>query len=644
MTTTASTAGTLGTQREGYPAGGVRFDLAMMVVSAWLIGGLFVDGWAHFHGMVDDSFFTPWHAVFYSGFTAVAIFLGINQWRNVSKGYPFGRALPEGYVLSLVGAGIFAVGGVGDLIWHTLFGIEVDTEALLSPTHLLLGTGMVLIVSGPLRAAWRRIPSGHAGGWRVFLPMLLSVTLLLAVLSFFTSYAHPFIDTHAARLRGGSTGSVVPVSELYRMNADGTGQTRLTMTLGSYGWAGAWSPGGSRIAFSTGSVGEAVNGQSDIYLMNPGGDDLTQLTSMEGEEYNPFWSPDGERIVFAHRTQERSDIYVIGAEGGEPAPLTDTLEHEFVPVWSPDGSQIIFTVSLENSTQLYTMQADGSNPVPLTSEGNNWGGSFSPDGSRLAFTSTRSNSADIYVMNADGRDQTPIIVNTEFDSSAAWSPDGSRIIFMSWRSHNAELYAVNADCIGSLEGCDATAINLTNNEALESDNPAWSPDGNQLVYTAVGHSESVGGSDPGVSLGIASALIQSALMMGLVLLVARQWVLPFGALALVFTLTTGLISVLADQYALVPVALIGGLVGDGPVRWLKPSSASPERYYLFGFLVPVVFYALYFGALQLTVGIGWTIHVWTGAIFLAGVVGLLLSALIIWVQESRTIVDSPRAA
>jgi Tol biopolymer transport system component len=628
MTTAASTAGALPARQEGYPAGSVRFDLAMIVVSAWLIGGLFVDGWAHFHGMVDDSFFTPWHAIFYSGFMAVAVFLGVNQWRNIAKGYAFWRALPEGYALSLVGAGIFAVGGVGDLIWHTLFGIEVDTEALLSPTHLLLATGMALIISGPLRAAWRRIPAGQAGGWRTLAPMILSATLLFALLAFFTSYANPFITTHATQA---STASTDTPAELYVMNADGTGQTRLTMTPGRYGWLGAWSPDGSQIVYSAGDMG--ADGQGDLYVMDADGSDVTPLTDMDGEEYTPSWSPDGERVVFVNRAGEQADVYVISRDGGEPIRLTETVDEEFLPVWSPDGTTIALTVLQGTTYQVYTMNADGSDLTSLTSEGLNWGGAWSPDGEKLAFASNRDGNAKIYIMDADGGNQIRLTSGDTEDVAASWSEQG--IVFTAWRDDHADIYRVNAD--------GSALTNLTYTPSLDDDNASWSPDGNRILYTVT--SPTIGGdSGDDMNHGITSILIQSALMMALVLPITRRWTLPFGALTLMFTLTTGLISVLTDQYALVSVAFIGGLISDGLVRWLKPTSASVERYYLFAFLVPAIFYALYFGALQLMQGISWTIHVWAGAIFLAGVVGLLLSVLITWAQESRTEAASPRAA
>jgi len=48
------------------------FDWSIAVLSAWLVGGAFIDGWAHTHGKVDTTFFTRWHAAFYTGFLAVA--------------------------------------------------------------------------------------------------------------------------------------------------------------------------------------------------------------------------------------------------------------------------------------------------------------------------------------------------------------------------------------------------------------------------------------------------------------------------------------------------------------------------------------------------------------------------------------------
>jgi hypothetical protein len=169
-----------------YPADSRPFEIGMILLSAWFLGGVFLDGWAHNHLASLESFFTPWHAVLYSGFFAVAALIGFTQYRSVSRGYQWTRALPRGYGLSLVGVVVFFAGGVGDMLWHTLFGIEQNVEALFSPTHLLLGTGAALFLSGPLRAAWSR---PNLRGWRDLWPAVVSLLMLLALFTFFTQYA-----------------------------------------------------------------------------------------------------------------------------------------------------------------------------------------------------------------------------------------------------------------------------------------------------------------------------------------------------------------------------------------------------------------------------------------------------------------------
>lgn len=180
--------------RAEQPGAGIGFDWIIAVLSLWFIGGLYLDGWAHLHVPQLETFFTPWHGVLYSGYVAIVVVLLVTWFRNRADGY---RPIPLGYELSIVGAAIFAAGGVGDMVWHMLFGIEVDLDALLSPTHLVLALGGTLIVTGPMRAAWRRSDAGLEG-LASKAPMLISLTLLLSAFTFFTQYLHPFGATIAA--------------------------------------------------------------------------------------------------------------------------------------------------------------------------------------------------------------------------------------------------------------------------------------------------------------------------------------------------------------------------------------------------------------------------------------------------------------
>lgn len=172
---------------EGYPPRSRWLDTLSVLTSTLFLLGLFLDGWAHNSIPNLETFFTPWHAVLYSGYFSVAILFGITQYRNVGKGYAWSRALPQGYGLSLLGVVLFFIGGGGDMVWHTVFGIEQSLEALFSPTHLLLATGAFLFISGPLRSAWQQ--SGLRG-WRDLFPAIISAALLFTLFSFFTQYAN----------------------------------------------------------------------------------------------------------------------------------------------------------------------------------------------------------------------------------------------------------------------------------------------------------------------------------------------------------------------------------------------------------------------------------------------------------------------
>ncbi len=175
-----------------WPAQQPWFDWVIVILSAWLVGGAFVDGWAHTHGKVDTTFFTPWHIAFYSGFLAVAGALVGALLCQVARRGTWRQALPPGYNLSLLGTMIFGCGGVGDLLWHTLFGIEKDVETLFSPTHMMLACGVWLIVGGPFRAAWqRRAPLGVH--WHQWLPLVLSLTWMLSACTFMTQVAYPVV-------------------------------------------------------------------------------------------------------------------------------------------------------------------------------------------------------------------------------------------------------------------------------------------------------------------------------------------------------------------------------------------------------------------------------------------------------------------
>ncbi len=171
-----------------------RGDLVTVLLTTWLIAGLFIDGWAHNTRPRLETFFTPWHAVFYSGFAATAAWICWSVWTRRRAAGAWRAAVPAGYGLGLAGVAIFGVSGIGDMSWHLAFGIERDIAALLSPTHLGLFVGGFLIVTCPLRSAWTDAGLGRRVGLGRLLPAVASVTLTGSVAAFMFQYLHPVYD------------------------------------------------------------------------------------------------------------------------------------------------------------------------------------------------------------------------------------------------------------------------------------------------------------------------------------------------------------------------------------------------------------------------------------------------------------------
>lgn len=157
---------------------------ALSLIVAWIALGLAVDTRRHRTDNSLDTFFTSAHALLYAGWVAAAVYL---LWRTRRRG-----GVPHGLELAAGAAAVFAFGAVGDAIWHIRFGIEVELKILFSPTHLFLMVAMLLLSSGPVRAAWRSTDLGPAPHLRGFWPVALATGALTSVLIVFTQFASPF--------------------------------------------------------------------------------------------------------------------------------------------------------------------------------------------------------------------------------------------------------------------------------------------------------------------------------------------------------------------------------------------------------------------------------------------------------------------
>jgi len=245
--------------------------------------------------------------------------------------------------------------------------------------------------------------------------------------------------------------------EVYTMNADGSGQTRLTNSPGLDFWP-AWSSDGTKIVFTSDR-----DGNGEVYTMNADGSAQTRITADAGGDLDPAFSPDGTKVIFVSDRDGHHQIYAMNADGSGQTNLTRTAANETEPAFSPDGKKIVFESDRDGDPsnenhEIYTMNADGSQQTRLTntSTGNPtpWEQhpSFSPDGTKIVFDdnfhSPPAVPGFIYVMNADGSGRTRLTSRPDRHGLASFSPDGTKITFTA----SEDIYIMNPD------GSNQTAI------------------------------------------------------------------------------------------------------------------------------------------------------------------------------------------
>lgn len=209
----------------------------------------------------------------------------------------------------------------------------------------------------------------------------------------------------------------------------------------------------------------------DLYTVNTDGGTARKLTSHDGYEMFPHFSPDGKYIAFTGQYDGNTEVFVIPAAGGEPRRLTYTATlgrddlgdrmgpNNIVIGWTPDSKNILFRsrqYSFNDFTgQLFTIPLAGGDltEVPLKNGGF---ASYSPDGKKLAYnyifrefrTWKRYQGGmadDIRIFDFDTKKSEKITDHIRQDVFPMWASNGNEIYFLSDRDNVMNLYAYDTN-------------------------------------------------------------------------------------------------------------------------------------------------------------------------------------------------------
>jgi len=276
------------------------------------------------------------------------------------------------------------------------------------------------------------------------------------------------------------SGAVGEFDELYSLDInDPNGSAVPVFGPGKRASHAVPSPDGTRIAFAVHGNWDGTYWQSMIYAADRDGSNAQRLTTLPARSTEPAWSPDGSRIAFSSQVYgENSEVWVMNADGSNLVNLTadQPFASKRSPTWSPvpigGAYRIAYALETGGASFLWSMAANGADKHAITDDARYFDSepAWSPDGTVLVFQRTGDGIfGDLYIVGRYGgavRALMPSYALPYGQFSPTWSPDGRLVAFLSKHAdgENYQIWTVWAD---------GTRLAQRTHDLVRHTDPAW---------------------------------------------------------------------------------------------------------------------------------------------------------------------------
>ena len=253
-------------------------------------------------------------------------------------------------------------------------------------------------------------------------------------------------DRDSARMKG----PIGPrdVQEIYIADYDGANARRITNTT-TLNITPVWAPDGQAIVYTSyrPANGSVFGTYQDLVIswLYKGVRDEPTHGSPSNQNYLPAWSPDGSRIAFTSNRDGNPEIYVMNRDGSGLRRMTNNPSIDVTPTWSPNGNQIAWVSDRTGSPKIYVMNADGTGQRLLISDYSDRPTWSSGQFNEIAYAARTGPGYDIKIYDVATGESRKITDGIGNNQSPAFSPNGRHIAFTSTRSGKSQIFTVDRD-------------------------------------------------------------------------------------------------------------------------------------------------------------------------------------------------------